>query len=171
MPKTATRRKRATTKKTKPKKIINKKTTKQTTRKKTTAKRTTVERVAKKKAAVKPKAKKERYKRSVPPTEEALQALIDERGMRRGFVTDNEILFAFGEIEDHLRLFEAFLDRLEKRGIHFIEMKEGFLGRAEEAQNVYDKIRLKVDAKVDFTDITQDSIQMYLREIGKIPLL
>lgn len=121
-----------------------------------------------KKAA--PKTRKERYKRSMPPEVDALDLLI-ERGMRRGFITENEVLFAFGEIEDHVELFEDFLERLEEKGVHFIEMKEGFLGREKEAQDVYDKIRLKVENKVDYTDITQDSIQMYLREIGKIPLL
>ncbi|MDA0208544.1 MAG: sigma-70 family RNA polymerase sigma factor [bacterium] len=113
---------------------------------------------------------KERYKRSNPPSSTVLQQLI-QRGMTRGFVTENEVVFTFGDIEDHVPLFEEFLDLLEKKGLHFIEQKEGFLGR-EEKDDIYEKIRVKMDAaKVDLGDITQDSIQMYLREIGKIPLL
>ncbi|MFH1711627.1 MAG: sigma-70 family RNA polymerase sigma factor [Patescibacteria group bacterium] len=150
-------------------------TTKQTNKRKSTSKKPTKgpakKQAAKKRPVVKKKIRKERYKRSAPPSEERLRSLIEERGMRRGFVTENEILFAFGEIEDHLDLFEDFLERLEEKGVHFIEMKEGFLGHEEVSEDVYDKIRLKVDSKVDFSDITQDSIQMYLREIGKIPLL
>lgn len=140
---------------------------------KKTAKKTVKKAAVKKKAPAKkaaPKKRKERYKRSAAPTPESLDELII-RAMRRGFITENEVLFAFGEIEDHVELFEDFLERLEEKGVHFIEMKEGFLGREKEAQDVYDKIRLKVENKVDYTDITQDSIQMYLREIGKIPLL
>ncbi len=116
------------------------------------------------------KVRKERYKRSAPPPEKRLDRLV-ERGMNRGFITEDEVLFSFGEIEDHLMLLEMFLDRLELKGIHVIEMKEGYLGRSSSIEGVYDKLRVKVDRKVDFSDITQDSIQMYLREIGKIPLL
>jgi RNA polymerase primary sigma factor len=124
----------------------------------------------KKSASAKPKIRKERYKRSLPPTEEALSRLI-ERGMMRGFITENEALFAFGELEDHVLGFEQFLDRVEDVGLHFIEQKEGYLGKDADKEAIYDKIRMKVNTKVDLSDITQDSIQMYLREIGKIPLL
>ncbi|HRH32389.1 MAG TPA: sigma-70 family RNA polymerase sigma factor [bacterium] len=97
-----------------------------------------------------------------------------ERGMTRGFVTENEIIFAFGYVEDHVELFEEFLNRLERKGLHFVEMKEGFLGGSKSRDDVYGKLRIAVDKKTDTsvsTELTQDSIQMYLREIGKIPLL
>lgn len=112
-------------------------------------------------------------KKSPPPSEEQLNRII-ERGMTRGFVTDNEVLFAFKYIEDHVSLFEEFLDRLERKGLHFVEMKEGYLGGGKAREEVYDKLRVQVDRKNDSSvsaELTQDSIQMYLREIGKIPLL
>lgn len=145
---------------------------KSTNRKKSPAKGNIKKSVIKKadKKTVQNQAFKERYKRSSAPADSVLNRII-ERGMTRGFVTENEIIFAFGELEDHLDLVEDFLDGLEINGIHIIEMKEGFLGHDKSLQGVYDKIRVKVDTKVDFSDITQDSIQMYLREIGKIPLL
>jgi RNA polymerase primary sigma factor len=112
-------------------------------------------------------------KKSNPPTEETLARLI-ERGMTRGFVTESEVLFTFGFLEDHLELFEEFLDRLERKGLHFIEMKEGLLGGNKSREDVYEKLRITTDKKSDSVlsaELTQDSIQMYLREIGKIPLL
>lgn len=113
-------------------------------------------------------------KKSPPPSEESLQRMI-ERGMTRGFVTENEVLFTFGYIEDHLELLEEFMDRVERKGLHFVEMKEGFLGGGKSREDVYDKLRITVekrpDASVLASELTQDSIQMYLREIGKIPLL
>jgi RNA polymerase primary sigma factor len=112
-------------------------------------------------------------KKSPPPTEEALNRMI-ERGMTRGFVTENEVLFVFGYVEDHVDLFEEFLNRLERRGLHFVEMREGFLGGNKSREDVYGKLRIAVDKKAEATahaELTQDSIQMYLREIGKIPLL
>ncbi|OGL93822.1 RNA polymerase sigma factor RpoD [Candidatus Uhrbacteria bacterium RIFOXYB2_FULL_41_10] len=113
---------------------------------------------------------KERYKKSPAPSEAVLERLI-ERGFSRGFATDTEVLFAFGEIEDHIELFEQLVDRFERVGIHFIEMKEGFLGTEKATEEIHEKIRTKSDPKAEQADVSQDSIQMYLREIGKIPLL
>jgi RNA polymerase primary sigma factor len=129
--------------------------------------------VVKKKAPAKkkPPVKKERYKRAEPPTVEVLEAFV-RKGMRRGYITENEILFTFNEIEDYLSTFEDFLDELERVGVHFVEVKEGILGRMKERDDVYNKIRVSEEARrIAMPDVTQDSIQMYLREIGKIPLL
>ena len=112
-------------------------------------------------------------KKSPPPSEETMNRLI-ERGMTRGFVTESEVSFAFNYVEDHLELFEEFLERLEKKGLHFIEMQGGLLGGGKSRDDVYEKLRMTVDKKNDSVlsaELTQDSIQMYLREIGKIPLL
>jgi RNA polymerase primary sigma factor len=125
---------------------------------------------AKKKAKKKPVAPKVRYVRAKPPTDEQLRQMII-KGKSRGFVTENEALFLFSEVEDYLPAFEDFLEHLEKVGVHFVEMKEGILGRRKERDEVYDKIRVTREGRGDIPEITQDSIQMYLREIGKIPLL
>jgi len=94
------------------------------------------------------------------------------KGRRRGYITENEVLFTFVEVEDYVEVFEDFLDELDRVGVHFVELKEGILGRDKERGEVYDKIRLSDEARrIELPDITQDSIQMYLREIGKIPLL
>ena len=134
------------------------------------AKAKTVKKTKKKAPTKTKKVRKQRYKRSAPPDDSKLDRLID-RGMTRNFVTDNEVLFAFGEVEDHLDQLEDFLDRIEAKGLHLIELKEGFLGAGQQIEGIYDKIRVKMENKIDFSEITQDSIQMYLREIGKIPLL
>ncbi len=116
--------------------------------------------------------RKERYKRAEPPTIEELNRLI-EKGKLRGYLTENEVLFAFSEVEDYLELFEEFLERLDKVGVHFVEMKEGILGQEKDRGDVYDKIRVSHEKGkgAAVPELTQDSIQMYLREIGKIPLL
>ena len=112
-----------------------------------------------------------RYKRADAPSEEVLGRLVN-KGMRRGYVTENELLFTFTELEDYIDVFEAFLDELERVGVHFVEVKEGILGRAKERDDVYEKIRLSEDARREvLPEIIRDDIQMYLREIGKIPLL
>ena len=126
--------------------------------------------VAKKSVMKKPETKS-RYTRASPPSAEQLDRLL-AKGRERGFVTENEALFTFDQVEDYLSIFEDFLETLDRIGVHFIEMKEGILGREKERGDVYDKIRVTRDKKsAELPEITQDSIQMYLREIGKIPLL
>jgi len=151
--------------------------------KKKQVKRTTKKVVIKKKIAKKPgktkigstkkitTEKKVRYTRAKPPGLDVLNRLI-KKGMNRGFITENEVLYAFPEAEDYLIVLEEFIDLLEKKGVHFIELKEGVLGRSADRDSVYQKIRVNVEKKKsDIPQLTQDSIQMYLREIGKIPLL
>ncbi len=137
--------------------------------------------VTKKKAAKKPAKKKVvkkkeqpkvRYIRSAPPERPVIERLFS-RGQQRGFVTETEVLYAFTEIEDYVSEYEDFLDELEVLGLHLVETREGLLGRKTDHQDAMDKIRVNVDRnRAPLTmEITQDSIQMYLREIGKIPLL
>ena len=154
----------------KKKKSVKKKTP---AKKKVTAKKPVKKKVlAKKKKIVKKKVtkRKPRRKRVPPPEQEVIDRLL-AKGELRGFVTENEILHTFSEVEEYLKSYYEFLEELDIRGVHLIEMKEGFLGRAEDRDVAYEKIRVSNDKKVDLSEITQDSIQMYLREIGKIPLL
>lgn len=147
-------------------------------KKKAAAKKPAKKAPAKKKEAATKKApakttaaRKPRYKRAEPPAMDVMSKLI-QKGMRRGYITENELMYVFTDIEDYLDVFEDFLDELERVGVHFVEVKEGILGRKKERDDVYDKIRMSDDArKSPLPEITQDSIQMYLREIGKIPLL
>jgi RNA polymerase primary sigma factor len=119
-----------------------------------------------------PAVRKAPYVKSEAPTQEMLDKLF-EKARTRGFMTENEILFAFPEIEDYISTYEAFVDRLDAAGIGVVEMKEGILGRQQDRHDQLELLHSSDDkrAKLDPFDITADSIQMYLREIGKIPLL
>jgi len=152
------------------KKVVKKSTTKKSPAKKKAVAKKATKKEVKKPRIVRKKVPKERYKKSAPPTDEVVARIV-ERGFAKGFVTDSEVVFAFGEIEDHIELFERFLDKLEIDGVHFVEVKEGFLGHEKSAEEIFGKLRLKIDLKAESSESTQDSIQMYLREIGKIPLL
>ena len=112
------------------------------------------------------------YVKAAPPSPEALDKLF-EKARTRGFLTENEVLYSFGEIEDYIPVYENFIDRLDAAGIGIVEMKEGILGRGKERHDVMTSMHSADDkrGKVDPFDLTADSIQMYLREIGKIPLL
>ena len=106
-----------------------------------------------------------------PPSRETIDMLI-KKGQQRGFVTETEVLYVFSNLEEYIVAYEDFLDRMDGIGIGVIEMKEGIIGQQEDREKLLDQIRLSKEKKrFDLTDISADSIQMYLREIGKIPLL
>jgi RNA polymerase primary sigma factor len=159
----------------KKKKVVNKNKKKVLKKDQKKTKKKIAKKAVKKKKVIKPRVQrkelpKERYKKSAAPSNDVIEKLI-QHGFSRGFITDTEVQFAFGDIEDHIDIFEQLLDRFDRVGIHFIEMKEGFLGTSKASEEIYEKLRVKNDYKSEQTDVTQDSIQMYLREIGKIPLL
>ncbi|HRY63012.1 MAG TPA: sigma-70 family RNA polymerase sigma factor [Patescibacteria group bacterium] len=101
----------------------------------------------------------------------AVESLI-QKGRLRGFVTESEILHAFPELEEYLDDVEEVLYRLDRLSISIIEKEIGFLSTEKACKDILDEIGIKSEKKkVDLTDISSDSIQMYLREIGKAPLL
>ena len=87
-----------------------------------------------------------------------------ERGRPRGFVTDNEILYYFPKIEDNVELLDEIYDRLEKAGIKVIETS-ALIDFSK------DKDEDKFDDSLEFEGDVPDAVQMYLKEIGKTPLL
>ncbi len=121
-----------------------------------------------KKAAA--KAKKAKPAKPLTKLEKALKVhaseineLID-RGRPRGFVTDNEILYYFPKIEDNVGLLDEIYDRLEKAGIKVIETSALIdFSKDENEKNFDDSMAFEGDVP--------DAVQMYLKEIGKTPLL
>ncbi len=117
------------------------------------------------------KVKVSARKKAEKPTEEQQELLI-QKGRSRGFITEHEILRVFPEVEEYLNIYEDFLSKLEAQGIQIIELKGGVLATGKEKEELLQKIGITKDKKrLDLSDISEDSIQMYLREIGKVPLL
>jgi RNA polymerase primary sigma factor len=123
------------------------------------------------KKLLKRKFLKEPAQKILPPSEEEMKKLL-EKGRMRGFLTDAEILFTFCNLENYLKKYEEFLDMLEDAGVCVAEVKQGILGREEDRKKILTDIGVSKEKKrLDLGDISTDSIQMYLREIGKVPLL
>lgn len=83
-----------------------------------------------------------------------------ERGRQRGFVTYDEILKSFPNVEEDVMFLEELYEKFSTAGIDVLE-GGGLLEVAEEP----------LEKGYSRSDSSYDSIQMYLREIGKYPLL
>jgi RNA polymerase primary sigma factor len=100
---------------------------------------------------------------------EAIDKLL-HKGRVRGFVTEKEVLYAFPEVEEYMSEFEDFLDQLDQQGLQIVESDVGILD-THSNQATQTKVSDLESQRYDLSDISDDSIQMYLREIGKVPLL
>lgn len=100
--------------------------------------------------------------------EKGIAALL-KRGKDRGFVTYSEILYYFPTIEEDIILLEDLYARFEKENVQILETKEFIEDEKTETKDT--QKRRKKDEAIDFDQLSQDSVQMYLREIGRISLL
>ena len=88
-----------------------------------------------------------------------------ERGRHRGFVTETEILHFFPNIENSIEKLEYLYKQLEAANVRVAE-SGNLIEEAPDPEQLKDK---QLMAGLDET--TLDSVQMYLREIGRVPLL
>jgi RNA polymerase primary sigma factor len=133
------------------KKQIKKKPRKTLTRKKPERKK------SKKRVSRKQRQVKKRKKRTLI-TEEKIQELIN-RGRERGFITEAELLRLVPRIEDDIAGLEELYRRLEAANIRVVESVE-FLEKTPQETK---EMPLELE--------TFDNVQMYLREIGRTPLI
>ena len=167
MPKKSSAKKTKVSKKAKPKKA-KKTTLKKVAKKKTTAKKKT--------ATKKPAQKKERYKRATPPEEAQLKEIM-RKARSRGFITEQELLFVYTDLEDYVSHYEELLDEFETQSVSVVEsapsVLDTMLGTGDDdAKSKSESDMFNIDSRLlDLSDISADSIQMYLREIGKVSLL
>jgi len=151
----------------KPKKALKQKPKKALVKKGKKPAKKPVAKLAKKAPAIKAKKGKEKplskLDKAIKGNASEINELI-ERGRPRGFVTDNEILYYFPKIEDNVELLDEIYDRLEKAGIKVIETSALIDFSKDEKSEV-------IDDSMAFEGDVPDAVQMYLKEIGKTPLL
>ncbi|MEO8065549.1 MAG: RNA polymerase sigma factor RpoD [Candidatus Doudnabacteria bacterium] len=95
-----------------------------------------------------------------------------KRGIARGFLTEAEVVHALPEMESNLDAVEKLLDTLDSRGIEVVEQEVASVWQqAAELSRVKTKKEEQMAESYNLGDIYDDSIQMYLREIGKTALL
>ncbi len=98
-------------------------------------------------------------------TKKEIKKLIS-KGKEQGFVTQQEILGAVPELEEYVEAVDDLYSRLADMGIEVLDAKEKLIWEEDEDED--DNTKEKED---DLSHISDDSVKMYLREIGRIPLL
>jgi RNA polymerase primary sigma factor len=104
-----------------------------------------------------------------PPEVEELQKLVAD-GTEKGFLTYDEIVTGLEEVELTKEQVEDFYTYLIDHNIELVEGEQHKTPPHEQPQPEEDK--LPVAPKLDLTvEPSLDSLRLYLREIGKVPLL
>jgi len=130
-----------------------------------------------------------RIQRKINAFPEDIQKLI-QAGRERKFVTEQELFKAVPEIEENLDQLDELYELLLEIGVEVIEAREAKIWQekarkkeAEEVKELYvqvgddkedddEKETTKSEPKsVDLSEISNDSVRMYLNEIGRVNLL
>ncbi len=138
---------------------------------KKSAKKTALKKPAKKAPAKKAATKKAPAKKSVPLKLSKNQKILEAKagelmrlGRERGYVTFDEILKYFPQIEKDVPFLDEMYERFGVAGIDVLQ-SGGMLGEDPSVELLERKNSYKRN------ESGYDSIQMYLREIGQYPLL
>ena len=93
--------------------------------------------------------------------------MLLQRGRQKGFITEAEILHTVPEPERWVEGLENFYNALDQAGLELLEMKGGYL----EPSKPKTREEKAHERRIDISALSADSVQMYLREIGRVPLL
>ena len=108
-----------------------------------------------------------------PTPKMGMQYLL-EKGKEQKFVTEDEILATVPEAEDNIEKLEEIFAKFDELGIEVLETKKSIpiAERREEQQKDKKTILGVMTEEVeDISHLSGDSVQMYLREIGRVSLL
>ena len=111
------------------------------------------------------KAKEKKLSKKELANRHNLDELI-VRGRSRGFVTDAEVLHFFPKVEDNVPFLEEIYEKLDSANIKVIETNQ--LIQIPKDDEVSQK---ELNNLEKFSGELPDSVQTYLKEIGKIKLL
>jgi len=109
---------------------------------------------------------------------EAVRELV-KKGQQHGFITHQELLKAMPNVEDDLMILDELYALFLDLGIEVIDSKETLVLKTDsdkseeevEKEKVEQKAKSTATAQVELREIANDSIRLYLCEIGKVPLL
>lgn len=89
---------------------------------------------------------------------------IFKKGKEKGFVTHEEIALSLPETPDNIDAIDKLHGQLAENGIDLVDSEDDWEKPEDDEAAIAEK-----NAVID--DVSDDSVRLYLREIGKIPLL
>jgi len=107
-------------------------------------------------------------KRKEKPSAE-IESLI-EKGKSQGFLTQEDVLSVIPEAEGDMEKFDEIYSIMLDEGIEVLETAEEGEGSDGDV-NEEDLLEEIKKQEATLADISGDSVRMYLREIGRVPLL
>ena len=159
-------------KKTRIKKAKKKATIKKAQKKSLRLKAATKKKGGLKAKGARKKSKKEITKKGIKGVDNQIAELIS-RGKTRGFVTEEEIIHIIPDIENDIEQLEILYDKFEQENIR-IENTVEIIDVSENKEDESKKGKKEIEKEINdlsLDNISSDSVQMYLREIGRVPLL
>lgn len=103
---------------------------------------------------------------------EVIQELI-KKGKEQGFITQHELTNALPDAEEDLPLLDEVYSTLIELNIEVVDYKDTLLGDTKEEKSQDDDSMSEDERlpQIDLKNIADDSVRMYLSEIGKVKLL
>src|SRR6056297_3829004 len=96
--------------------------------------------------------------------------LLVQKGKKKGSLTYSEIAEAFEKIDLDKDDIEELYDSLTSAGVEILGDKDDIIGLADEQESEVKEVKEKEIAVPKGVNI-DDPVRMYLKEIGKVPLL
>lgn len=124
-----------------------------------------------------PKIKKETPVRAddQEPGKVDILAELISRGKVRGFVTEDEIIHLMPDAEEDIEELENLYEKLETSGIKVVISDDMLKIDSDKESQAYEKSKKDKNADINLSESLEDNssdlVQMYLREIGRVPLL
>jgi RNA polymerase primary sigma factor len=96
---------------------------------------------------------------------EEIEKLVN-KGREQGYVTQQEIMATIPDAEENLEELDELYSSLMDQGIEIVDQKDKLIWTTEPEEDIEEAV-----SEDYLKDIADDSVRMYLREIGKIPLI